>query len=232
MNGIPILQPIWMRFKEHFDDLITLDPSSLFVIGNQLIGVNMFTIEEKGIAFLNKKAPSLYEISSGQKMNGFMKKNEKDMIVKLVVGGSIIPWNEEIQICSYYVIKTPLSLKVFLDKDNKAMGTLYFDNGYEVDTKGHFIYLDFEFNKDNLTITNKNNKDLSQWEDKDIIPIWNNIEIYGYHNNIDSYSIDDKVFNYASDTHHTKGIVINLKEYNIKINRPLLSLTLSIKKSE
>lgn len=221
LTGIPILQPIWMRFKEHFDDLIALDPSSLFVIGHQLIGVNMFTIQDQGIKFLNEKAPVLYEISTGQKMNGLIMKNENEMIAKLMIGGSIIPWNEDIKISSHYVIRSPLSLKIFLDKDKKAAGTLFFDKGIELDTHGYYIYLNFQFEEDTLTITNTNNRDYSQWDSKDIIPIWNTIEIYGNSNNIKCYSINNKEYQHTSDNQITNGIRISLRDLNMKIDKPL-----------
>ena len=87
-NGIPILKPIWMKFRNNFDDFIKLeDQGSLFVFGDEIIGCNSYTITDREIdILLNKLKVPIYNLN-GEKF----KKIEEKTVETLFIGGNMIP---------------------------------------------------------------------------------------------------------------------------------------------
>ena len=213
-NGIPLLKPMWMKFRCNFDDFInTKEQGSLFIFGDELIGCNSYTITEREIdILLNKLKVPIYNL------NGEKFKNIKEKSVQtLVIGGSIIPWTENIQKCSYYVRSAPVSLKIFADDNKSAIGHYYFDDGISIDTKGDYIYVEVELKDNILNIKNTNIIDNSNLND--IIPVYNNIEIYGI-GKISSVKFDLKnlEIKYRIDDDCNS---ISLSNENIKLNKCL-----------
>ena len=55
-NEIPILKPIWMKFRNNFEDFIqTEEQGALFVFGDEIIGCNSYTVTEREIGILTNK---------------------------------------------------------------------------------------------------------------------------------------------------------------------------------
>ena len=55
-NEIPILKPIWMKFRNNFEDFIqTEEQGALFVFGDEIIGCNSYTVTEREIDILTNK---------------------------------------------------------------------------------------------------------------------------------------------------------------------------------
>lgn len=181
-TGVSVLKPIWMVFKEQFNELINIkDNSSLFVLGKEIIGVNEYTLCETGAKFLNSLKTPLYELESGCRATNFSVKDKEQKIRKIVIGGKIIPWTDEVKKCAYNVLRSPLSIKVFVDENKKAKGYYYMDDGKTIELEGHFLYLQFVFNNGSIKIENLNtSKEVTNGLIKDIIPNWNKIEVYGY----------------------------------------------------
>ena len=99
----------------------------------------------------------------------------------LFIGGNIIPWIEKAEKCSYYVKRSPVTLKIFLDKNKYSIGHYYLDDGISIDTKNEFIYIEFEL-KEKILKAKCLNK-LDNIESKPLyetIPIFDKIEIYGF----------------------------------------------------
>ena len=177
-NGIPLLKPMWMKFRENYDDFINMEEQgSLFVFGDELIGCNGYTVDDKYIdKLINKLNIPIYTLR-GEK---FSKKEEKN-IQMLFIGGNIIPWIEKTEKCSYYVKRSPVTLKIFLDKNKYSIGHYYLDDGISIDTKNEFIYIEFEL-KEKILKAKCLNK-LDNIESKPLyetIPIFDKIEIYGF----------------------------------------------------
>ena len=177
-NGIPLLKPMWMKFRENYDDFINMEEQgSLFVFGDELIGCNGYTVDDKYIdKLINKLNIPIYTLK-GEK---FSKKEEKN-IQMLFIGGNIIPWIEKAEKCSYYVKRSPVTLKIFLDKNKYSIGHYYLDDGISIDNKNEFIYMVFEF-KEKILKAKCLNK-LDNIESKPLyetIPIFDKIEIYGF----------------------------------------------------
>ena len=179
-NGIPILKPIWMKFRNNFNDFINMEEQgSLFVFGEELIGCNHFLITEKEIEILTKKLNKpIYELISGKLLDDQFKKDDNKSVEALVIGGSIIPWTNNTEKCSYYVKSKPLTLKIFVNEKKYAIGHYYFDDGISINTNGEYLYMEYEFKSNILKINNKNDtfKEKKLYES---IPIYEKIEIYG-----------------------------------------------------
>ena len=68
-------------------------------------------------------------------------------------GGTIIPKKERIRRSSALMANDPITLIIALDKDNKAKGSLYIDDGksFNYKTKNEFVLVEFDFAQDKLT---------------------------------------------------------------------------------
>ena len=75
-------------------------------------------------------------------------------------------------------MRNPLSIKIFLDEKNYAIGHYYLDDGISINTYGEYLYMEFEFKNNVLKINNKNQK-YKEKKLTEIIPIYDKIEIFG-----------------------------------------------------
>ena len=216
-TGVSILKPIWMVFREYFNDLINIKHnSSLFVLGREIIGVDQYTLCEIGIKFLNSFKTPLYDLETGRQQKSFVQPTQPK-IQKLVIGGTILPWTEEVKKCAYNVMRSPLSIKIYVDENKKATGNYYLDDGMSIELEGHYLYLQFIFDNGKFRIANMNiANEVMSGLIKDIIPIWNKVEVFGYKKEIKTAKANgrDVPITYNKEKEH---IVINLKELNIKV---------------
>ena len=120
------------------------------------------------------------------------------------------------ELCSYYVMRAPISVKIFLDNKKKARGYYYFDDGMTWDNEGHYAYVEILFNENKINIRNINvSNDVGSGKLKDIIPIWNYIEIYGIENDIKEVLLENKK-QLKFENLNNKGVKIKLEEEKIK----------------
>ena len=226
-TGISILKPLWMCYRKYFTDLISISHAgSLFVYGNELLGINYYTICDKALTVVNAMIQSnemmLYKLDTGIKVNAVTKHEQSKMIGKFVIGGNIIPYTYDIGKCSYDVMRNPLSLKVYVDKDNKAEGNYYLDDGRSIELEGHYLYLYFAFDNGKMKIGNMNiANEVMNGPIKDIIPYWNTIEIHGYNNN-NSVSIGDVNGTQVNvertpNNNNDSVLILNIRALNIKV---------------
>ena len=223
LNGVSVMKPIWMIFKNNeklFEKLLNIkEQGSLFVLGKEILAINNYYISEESIKVLNEinaEDKILYDLFTGEKMNGKFKKNDKLMTQKMALGGSVIPWTEKNELCSYYVMRAPISVKIFLDEKKNARGYYYFDDGMTWDNEGHYAYIEILVNQNEINIRNINaSNDVGSGKLKDIIPIWNYIEIYGYDKDIKEVSFKDKK-TLKYELINNNGIKIKLEEEKIK----------------
>ena len=223
LNGVSVMKPIWMIFKNNeksFEKLLNIkEQGSLFVLGKEILAINNYYISEESIKVLNEinaEDKILYDLFTGEKMNGKFKKNDKLMTQKMALGGSVIPWTEKNELCSYYVMRAPISVKIFLDEKKNARGYYYFDDGMTWDNEGHYAYIEILVNQNEINIRNINaSNDVGSGKLKDIIPIWNYIEIYGYDKDIKEVSFKDKK-TLKYELLNNNGIKIKLEEEKIK----------------
>ena len=219
LDGISILKPAWMVFRNFFDDLVKVkDMSSIFVFGDEILVVNYLTLCDEGIKFLNNLKIPLYDLYDNcNKVSEFNKEIKQEKFKKFVIGGNIIPWTEEVKNCSYYVCRAPLTLKICCDNEMKSKGNYYLDDGISIDIENNYIDMEFRFEESNLKVVNLN-KNFNSNENiiKDIIPIYDNIEIYGLNKQCSKIKINNEkeINNVISDE---KCIKINLKDLQMKI---------------
>ena len=217
INGIPLLKPMWMKFRNNFDDFInTKEQGSLFVFCDELIGCNSYTITDREIdILLNKLKVPIYNLN-GEKFE----KIKENSIQTLFIGGSIIPWTENVEKCSYYVRSAPITLKIFVDENKNAVGHYYLDDGISIDNKGEYIYMEYILKDNVLNIKNINS--LENFEKmclNEITPIYNKIEIYGYGKiNSIKCGLNDIKINYEEKN---KCNIIDLLNEKIKVNKCL-----------
>ena len=213
-NGIPILKPMWMKFRDNFDDFInTKEQGSLFIFGDELIGCNSYTITDREIDILiNKLKVPIYNLN-GEKF----KKIEEKTVETLFIGGNIIPWTENIEKCSYYVKTAPITLKIFVDENRNAIGHYYLDDGISIDTNKEYIYMEYTI-KDKI-LKSKNLNNINDFEKKNLneIPIYNRIEIFGY-GKINSVKSELKELKVNYEPKNDCNI-IELLDNKIKINK-------------
>ena len=228
LHGVSILKPLWMLFhndEKIFEKLLNVkEQGSIFVIGKELIGINNYYITEDTIIILNEidtKKKILYNLFDGEILNGKFKKDEKLMTQKIIIGGSIIPWTEKNELCAYYVMRAPISVKIFLDEKMSARGYYYLDDGLSYNNEGHFAYVEILVENNKINIRNINvGNDVGSGKIKDIIPIWNFIEIYGFNSKINQILFEEKE-SLNFETLNNNGIKIDLIKKNIKAFQPI-----------
>ena len=228
LHGVTIMKPIWMIFHNNeklFEKLLNIkEQGSAFIIGKEILAINNYYISEETIKIINEidtKDKILYNLFNGEILNGNFKKDEKLMTQKIALGGSVIPWTEKNELCAYYVMRAPISAKIFLDDKKKARGYYYLDDGLSFDNEGHYAYIEILFNGNKINIRNINvSNDVGSGKIKDIIPIWNYIEVYGFNEKINKILLDDKdSLNFQIV--NNSGIKIELFEKNIKAFIPI-----------
>ena len=228
INGVSIMKPLWMIFKNNeklFEKLLNIkEQGSLFVLGKEILAVNNYYVSDESIKVLNEinlEDKILYNLFNGEKMNGKFKKDEKLMTQKIALGGSVIPWTDKNELCSYYVMRAPISVKIFLDKKKCARGYYYFDDGMTWDNEGHYSYVEVLFNNNKIDLKNINvSNDVGSGKLKDIIPIWNYIEIYGFEKDIKEILLENKKA-LKFECLENKGIKILLNNEKIKAFNPI-----------
>ena len=222
------MKPLWMLFHNNekiFEKLLNIkEQGSVFVLGKEIMGINNYYISEETIKILNEietKDKILYNLFNGEILNGKFKKDEKLMTQKIALGGSVIPWTEKNELCAYYVMRAPISIKIFLDNKKKARGYYYLDDGLSYDNEGHYAYIEILFIENKINIRNINvSNDVGSGKIKDIIPIWNCIEIYGFNDKINTILLDEKD-SLKFQIGKNNGIKIELSEKNIKAFLPI-----------
>ena len=223
INGIPLLKPLWMKLRENFDELINIKhQGSLFLFGDELIGYNNYTITDGEVDILNKKITKpIYDLISGLKMNNNLIKDENKMIQAFVLGGSIIPWTEKVEKCSHFVRTFPIILKIFVDENKNAKGNYYLDDGISVDTKGEYIYMEFEFKNKKISFTNLHPSNwVHTWKIAEIIPLVEKIEIFGF-GEIKTANRREKSLRVKYEKNNNMS-VIDLTEEKVKINEHIV----------
>ena len=136
----------------------------------------------------------------------------------IFIGGSIIPWTENANKCSYFVRSEPVILKIFVDENKNAKGQFYLDDGISIDIKGEYIYMEYELKDKRINIKNNNNiDDFEKKKLNEITPVYNKVEIYGY-GKINSAKSESKEFNVNYDSENDCN-TIDLSSYLIKINK-------------
>ena len=93
-------------------------------------------------------------------------------------GGSITPKKERIRRSSSLMANDPITLIVALDKNQKAKGHLYIDDGksFNYKTKEEFVLIEFDFSNDKLTghLVSKPGFECKSWLERVIVMGYDN----------------------------------------------------------
>ena len=229
LHGVNILKPIWMLFYNNnkilFDKFINIkEQGSIFILGKEILGINMNYISDDSIKLLNEidiKDYILYDLFNGNILNQKLIKDKNLMTKKIVLGGSVIPWTEKNEVSSYYVMREPITIKIYLNNEKCARGYYYFDDGISYNNEGHYAYIEILVKNNKINIRNINvSNDVGSGKIKDIIPIWNFIELYGFNDKINKVLLEE---NESLDFEliNNNGIKIELFKKNIKVFNPI-----------
>ena len=145
-SGVPPMRPVWFEFP---DDEGSFGIDNEHMIGNSLL---VHPISKSGVTDELVYFPGQefwYDIFTQERLDVKGNVNIKvkyDHIPIYQRGGTIIPKQERIRRASSLMHNDPYTLYVALDKNGKANGTLYIDDGQSFDYRqGKFIYTQFNF---------------------------------------------------------------------------------------
>ncbi|KAG1665345.1 Neutral alpha-glucosidase AB [Nymphon striatum] len=151
LNGVPVMRPLWMEFPS--------DKNTFAIQGQYLIGEGLLVhpVVESAVSSVGVYFPEnsiWYDIVTKQKHEGPSTASIPVTIDTIPVfqrGGTIIPKKERIRRALSLTINDPYTLIVALDKDGKAEGHLYIDDGDSFEYQnGAFAYMKLTFENNKL----------------------------------------------------------------------------------
>ncbi|KAL6451134.1 ROT2 Glucosidase 2 subunit alpha [Candida maltosa Xu316] len=145
INGTPVLKPL---FYENPQNLENYNIDDEFFVGNSGILVKPITSEgEKEVQFALPDDEVYYDFTNGVLGKVYKKGSKQEVGLD---GGSIIPLKTRYRRSSKLMKLDPYSLIIALDKQGKATGKLYADDG-ETFTKG--VEVNFSVDKNTIRAT-------------------------------------------------------------------------------
>jgi len=151
MDGTPPMRPLWYEFPEDED---SYNKEGLHMVGSSLLVAPVLT---KGSTQVNVYFPGStlwYDMWSNEKLDvsgNMMYAAPFDKIPVFQRGGSIIPKRMRVRRSSVLMHNDPITLVIAPDKQGKATGTLYLDDGKSFDyQKGSKLYLEFTWDNGTL----------------------------------------------------------------------------------
>lgn len=154
MTSVPPMRPVWYDFPTDVDAFTVEDE---FMVGTALL---VHPVAKSGASHVNVHFPGReqywYDVLTHERIDHEGSMNipvKMDHIPVYQRGGSIIPKKERIRRSSALMHDDPITLMVALDKDGKANGTLYIDDGisYEYRTDKKSLYMQFVFDGQRLS---------------------------------------------------------------------------------
>jgi len=150
-TGIPMMRPLWYEFPE---DEGTFDREGIHMVGEALL---VAPVLKKAATTVDVYFPGnevWYDIDTNQRLEISGDLTVKAPYNKIPVyqrGGTIIPRRHRIRRSSVLMANDPVTLHVALDRQGKARGQLYLDDGTTMEYKqGKFIYIDFTYDNNTL----------------------------------------------------------------------------------
>ena len=150
-TGLPPMRPMWYEFPQ--------DEASYSREGSHMVGSSLLVspVLTKGATSVDVYFPGdtvWYDHWTHERLEVKGVKNIAAPYDKVPVfqrGGSIIPVKERIRRSSALMHEDPITLVVAPDRDGKASGTLYLDDGKSFDYReGSNIYVEFSYDNGKL----------------------------------------------------------------------------------
>lgn len=153
VNAAPIMRPLFFDYPE--DDK-TYDMQDQFLIGSNLLVKPVVEEDMKSVAvyFPGGSDAVWYDYEDETKYSsGFFKVDTPETKIPVFQkGGSIIATKNRMRRASSLMEHDPFTLRIALDKNLKAYGDLYIDDGKSFAyKKGQYLYRTFSFDKNKLT---------------------------------------------------------------------------------
>lgn len=146
LTGVPVMRPLWYEFPQ---DEATYTREGEHLIGNSLLVAPVLKKSATQVSVYFPGSEVWYDIWTHQKFDVAGEVTIQAPYEKIPVfqrGGTIIPRKHRIRRSSVLMHDDPITLYIGLDRDGKAAGTLYIDDGKSFDYKeGKFIYVSFTF---------------------------------------------------------------------------------------
>jgi len=151
LNGTPPMRPLWYEFPE--------DEGSYSIEGSHMVGSSLLVapVLTKGATQVNVYFPGTslwYDIWNNDKLDVSGSMTYSAPYEKIPVfqrGGSIIPKRERVRRSAALMHDDPITLVIAPNKEGKASGTLYLDDGKSFAyQKGAKLYLQFTWDNGKL----------------------------------------------------------------------------------
>ncbi|XP_062503000.1 neutral alpha-glucosidase AB-like isoform X2 [Corticium candelabrum] len=158
-TGEPVMRPLWVDYP---NDERTYSMQDQYLIGSDLLVKPVTSEGATSISvYLPDKNGVWYDQDDYTQYNGNQDLSLSVTIDKIPVfirAGSIIPKKLRVRRSSEMMCNDPYTLYIALDKQGKASGLLYADDGhsFEYKTKGQFLLRSFEFSNNVLTSKSAN----------------------------------------------------------------------------
>lgn len=160
MSGAPVMRPMLSQYPRD-RNVLTLETQ--YMLGDKLL---VCPVLDRSTTWVIVYFPSTdgikagdiwYDIDTYQRYDEVGTVGIQASIDKIPVfqrGGTIIPKKMTVRKSSFYMRADPFSLFVAVDKNNRAEGTLYYDDetSYDYQHINLFDYLHFDYNNGTLTV--------------------------------------------------------------------------------
>ena len=146
LSGVPPMRPLWYEFPE---DETSYSREGSHMVGSSLLVAPVLT---KGATSVDVYFPGntvWYDYWTHKKLSVSGNMNYPapyDKIPVFIRGGSILPVRERIRRSSPLMREDPITLIVAPDREGRAEGRLYLDDGKSFDYKtGASLYMEFSY---------------------------------------------------------------------------------------
>jgi len=154
-TGSMVLTPLWVQFPEEEEFFAE---EQMFLLGNGLLvrPISKPISEESSLEISLPGKGLWYDFYTKEKISAskISIQLKLDNIPIFYRGGSIVPTQERLRRSTSQMTSDPYTLTIALDKESKAKGTLFVDDGHSFNyQKGDFVYTNLQF--ENFELTNE-----------------------------------------------------------------------------
>ena len=150
-TGLPIMRPLWYEFPQAVDQFAN---DKAFMLGSALLSVPVLKKDQETISLPTIPSEIWYEMEkTGKRVDTLHNVPvTMDSMPLYLKGGSILTMKERPRRSTAAQRSDPFTLYVALDRNTRAFGDVYVDDGrsYAFKNRGQYIYRTFTFEKNTL----------------------------------------------------------------------------------
>lgn len=166
-TGKPIVRPLWYEFPTNKD---VLDVDDQVMLGSHLLVVPFLEKDKSDRKFVKPSECEWYNFRTLQKYETNNAKFDDGRTLVLIKEGSIVPMKCRIRKASKMMFFDPFTLVIAADKQGKAQGEVYADDGESEDFgAGQFVHRQFVLEDGKITnkaVVANNNKFVDNYDVK------------------------------------------------------------------